>query len=199
MVCFRCAVAPKFLPELMPHSLNIRKGAKIGQRQIDLANKLHAAGVLFDMWVRSSAFSSPLLNSIVGVAAPSPHAPSCSCFACDSRRSYFARRSLAFFVPRAASLPSERRQTANASASSRRDPTIGSPTSGQRLGEDLQNSVWSERLDFYIPAEAPQGTVKFTIRANAVSAKSVSRTFTFNLAGPQWCSLRLGLEISKQH
>lgn len=32
--------------ELMPHSLNIRKGAKIGQRQVDLANKLQAAGIL---------------------------------------------------------------------------------------------------------------------------------------------------------
>lgn len=32
--------------ELMPHSLNIRKGAKIGQRQVDLARKLHAAGML---------------------------------------------------------------------------------------------------------------------------------------------------------
>jgi len=32
--------------ELMPHSLNIRKGAKVGQRQIDLANKLMQAGVL---------------------------------------------------------------------------------------------------------------------------------------------------------
>jgi hypothetical protein len=32
--------------ELMPHSLNIRKGAKVGQRQIDLANKLLAAGLL---------------------------------------------------------------------------------------------------------------------------------------------------------
>jgi hypothetical protein len=32
--------------ELMPHSLNIRKGAKVGQRQIDLANKLEAAGIL---------------------------------------------------------------------------------------------------------------------------------------------------------
>jgi hypothetical protein len=32
--------------ELMPHSLNIRKGAKVGQRQIDLANKLRAAGLL---------------------------------------------------------------------------------------------------------------------------------------------------------
>jgi hypothetical protein len=32
--------------ELMPHSLNIRKGAKIGQRQIDLANKLQDAGLL---------------------------------------------------------------------------------------------------------------------------------------------------------
>jgi hypothetical protein len=32
--------------ELMPHSLNIRKGAKIGQRQVDLANKLQAAGLL---------------------------------------------------------------------------------------------------------------------------------------------------------
>lgn len=30
----------------MPHSLNIRKGAKVGQRQIDLANKLQAAGLL---------------------------------------------------------------------------------------------------------------------------------------------------------
>ena len=30
----------------MPHSLNIRKGAKVGQRQLDLANKLLAAGVL---------------------------------------------------------------------------------------------------------------------------------------------------------
>ena len=35
--------------ELMPHSLDIRKGAKIGQRQIDLANKLQAAGLLSDM------------------------------------------------------------------------------------------------------------------------------------------------------
>jgi hypothetical protein len=35
--------------ELMPHSLNLRKGAKIGQRQIDLANKLHAAGLLSDL------------------------------------------------------------------------------------------------------------------------------------------------------
>jgi hypothetical protein len=39
----------------MPHSLNIHKrakihkGAKIGQRQIDLANKLHAAGLLSDL------------------------------------------------------------------------------------------------------------------------------------------------------
>ena len=32
--------------ELMPHSLNLRKGAKVGQRQVDLANKLLAAGVL---------------------------------------------------------------------------------------------------------------------------------------------------------
>jgi len=32
--------------ELMPHSLNIRKGAKVGQRQIDLANKLLEAGLL---------------------------------------------------------------------------------------------------------------------------------------------------------
>jgi hypothetical protein len=45
------AVAPaldKILANLehMPHSLNIRKGAKVGQRQIDLANKLLAAGLL---------------------------------------------------------------------------------------------------------------------------------------------------------
>jgi hypothetical protein len=33
----------------MPHSLNLRKGAKIGQRQIDLARKLHAAGLLSAM------------------------------------------------------------------------------------------------------------------------------------------------------
>jgi hypothetical protein len=32
--------------ELMPHSLNIRKGAQVGQRQTDLANKLQAAGLL---------------------------------------------------------------------------------------------------------------------------------------------------------
>jgi hypothetical protein len=32
--------------ELMPHSLNIRKGAKVGQRQLDVANKLQAAGLL---------------------------------------------------------------------------------------------------------------------------------------------------------
>ena len=32
--------------ELMPHSLNLRKGSKIGQRQIDLANKLLQAGLL---------------------------------------------------------------------------------------------------------------------------------------------------------
>jgi hypothetical protein len=35
--------------ELMPHSLNIRKGAKVGQRQIDLANKLQAAGLLSEV------------------------------------------------------------------------------------------------------------------------------------------------------
>jgi hypothetical protein len=35
--------------ELMPHSLNIRKGAKVGQRQVDLANKLHAAGLLSEL------------------------------------------------------------------------------------------------------------------------------------------------------
>ena len=32
--------------ELMPHSLNLRKGAKVGQRQLDMANKLQAAGLL---------------------------------------------------------------------------------------------------------------------------------------------------------
>ena len=32
--------------ELMPHSLNLRKGSKVGQRQIDLANKLLEAGLL---------------------------------------------------------------------------------------------------------------------------------------------------------
>jgi hypothetical protein len=32
--------------ELMPASLNLRKGRKIGQRQVDLANKLHAASAL---------------------------------------------------------------------------------------------------------------------------------------------------------
>jgi hypothetical protein len=32
--------------ELMPHSLNMRKGAKVGQRQVDLANKLLEAGLL---------------------------------------------------------------------------------------------------------------------------------------------------------
>lgn len=32
--------------ELMPHSLNMRKGSKVGQRQIDLADKLLQAGLL---------------------------------------------------------------------------------------------------------------------------------------------------------
>ena len=32
--------------ELMPHSLNLRKGSKVGHRQIDLANKLLEAGLL---------------------------------------------------------------------------------------------------------------------------------------------------------
>jgi len=32
--------------ELMPHSLNMRKGSKIGQRQIDLANKFLQAGMI---------------------------------------------------------------------------------------------------------------------------------------------------------
>jgi len=32
--------------ELMPHSLNIRKGAKVGARQTSLARKLNAAGLL---------------------------------------------------------------------------------------------------------------------------------------------------------
>ena len=45
------AVAPsldKVLANLehMPNSLNMRKGAKVGQRQVDLANKLEAAGLL---------------------------------------------------------------------------------------------------------------------------------------------------------
>ena len=32
--------------ELMPASLNLRKGRKVGQRQVDLANKLHVASAL---------------------------------------------------------------------------------------------------------------------------------------------------------
>ncbi len=32
--------------ELMPQSLNLRKGSKVGQRQVDLANKLLQAGLL---------------------------------------------------------------------------------------------------------------------------------------------------------
>jgi hypothetical protein len=32
--------------ELMPHSLNVRKGAKVGPRQLDLAKKLRDAGLL---------------------------------------------------------------------------------------------------------------------------------------------------------
>lgn len=32
--------------ELMPHSLNMRKGSKVGQRQIDLANKFLQAGMI---------------------------------------------------------------------------------------------------------------------------------------------------------
>jgi hypothetical protein len=35
--------------EFMPQTLNLRKGSKVGQRQIDLANKLHAAGLLSEM------------------------------------------------------------------------------------------------------------------------------------------------------
>ena len=50
--------------ELMPHSLNIRKGAKVGQRQLALANKLLAAGVQTPeehaAIVASSAHSTPL-------------------------------------------------------------------------------------------------------------------------------------------
>jgi len=32
--------------ELMPATLNYRKGRKVGQRQVDLANKLHVASAL---------------------------------------------------------------------------------------------------------------------------------------------------------
>jgi hypothetical protein len=32
----------------MLHPLNIRKGTRIGQRHVDLARKLHAAGMLSD-------------------------------------------------------------------------------------------------------------------------------------------------------
>ena len=35
-------------PELMPMGLDAKKGAAVGQRQIDLANKLRAAGLLWE-------------------------------------------------------------------------------------------------------------------------------------------------------
>jgi len=97
-----------------------------------------------------------------------------------SARASFATRILGQTVSYSVSLP-----VATASSNSRRDPTTGSPTSGEKLGNELQNKIWSERLDFYVPREAPEGIVKVTIRANAVSAKPVSRTFTFNVVRPR--------------
>jgi hypothetical protein len=51
--------------ELMPHSLNLRKGAKIGQRQVDLANKLLQAGM-----ISSDEHANVLDRQTAGFASP---------------------------------------------------------------------------------------------------------------------------------
>lgn len=93
-----------------------------------------------------------------------------------SARAEFSTQVFGQLVKYSISLP-----VAKASASSRLDPTVGTPTSGLKIGNDLQNRIWSERFDFYIPSEAPAGTVTITIRANGTSAKSVYRAFTFKV------------------
>jgi hypothetical protein len=51
--------------ELMPHSLNLRKGAKIGQRQVDLANKLLQAGM-----ISSAEHANVLARQTAGFTSP---------------------------------------------------------------------------------------------------------------------------------
>ena len=96
-----------------------------------------------------------------------------------SARAKFTTRVLGQPVAYSVNLP-----VANASASKLVDPTVETPTSGQKLGRELENKVWRERFDFYIPAEAPAGALSITIRAKATSANSVSRTFKLNIVRP---------------
>jgi hypothetical protein len=51
--------------ELMPQSLNLRKGAKIGQRQVDLANKLLQAGM-----ISSDEHANVFARQIAGFTSP---------------------------------------------------------------------------------------------------------------------------------
>jgi hypothetical protein len=51
--------------ELMPHSLNLRKGSKVGLRQVDLANKLLQVGLL-----SPSEHSRVLARRIPGFESP---------------------------------------------------------------------------------------------------------------------------------
>jgi hypothetical protein len=71
------------------------------------------------------------------------------------------------------------------SVGSGKDPSIGTATSGQKLGTALENKVWRERVDFYVPRETPAGSVTIRVRASATSAKPVVRNFTFNVVRPR--------------
>jgi hypothetical protein len=64
-------------------------------------------------------------------------------------------------------------------AGSRIDPSIGLPTSGVPLGEDLQNSTYREVIDFQIPPEMPTGVLTFTVTATATSSTPLRQSFSF--------------------
>ena len=96
-----------------------------------------------------------------------------------SARANFTTRVLGQPVAYSVNLP-----VANASASKLVDPTVETPTSGQKLGRELENKIWRERFDFYIPIQAPAGALSITISAKATSAKNVSRTFQFKVERP---------------
>jgi hypothetical protein len=64
-------------------------------------------------------------------------------------------------------------------AGSRIDPSVGLPTSGAPLGEDLQNGTYREVIDFQIPPEMPSGVLTITVTATATSAAPLKQSFSF--------------------
>lgn len=72
----------------------------------------------------------------------------------------------------------------SAKASKLVDPSVGLPTSGEKLGEDLQERSWEERIDFYVPAEVPEGALSITVRAKASSSETIARTYKFKVVRP---------------